>query len=87
MIRGSIVYIARPSFSRIVTGRLMGFEAMQNVIKVFLAAAGSAGYQVIINCLILFRNGIFYRKDKELEKEYVFKYRAYFLNNLLINLL
>jgi hypothetical protein len=33
MIRGSIVYIARPSFSRIVTGRLMGFEAMQNVIK------------------------------------------------------
>ena len=38
-------------------------------IKVFLAAAGSAGYQVIINCLILFRNGIFYRKDEELENE------------------
>src|SRR5659263_598967 len=35
-------------------------------IKVCLAAAASAGYQVIINCLILFRNGIFYRKEKEL---------------------
>ena len=38
-------------------------------INVFLAAAGSAGYQVIINCLILFRNGIFYRKDEKLENE------------------